>query len=319
MKPGDRSANRSPVTRNPARTCAGSAGGTLAVAELIQTHAAAITAGVTADTSTARVGPRTGDSPARYVGRVIDQLHALHASVERLRSIVESLDPIQLSAPAYPSEWTIADTLSHLGSGAVIMRATLDAIVSGIPVAPGYSQTVWDEWNAKSPADQAAGVVGADHALLERAEALTESQRASLQFPFGPMTVSVPEALGMRLNEHAVHTWDVEVMLDPAAVLSEGSSRVILGSLPMIARFAAKDDGVARSVTVRTSEPTKEFVLATGAGSVSLHPGAGDGPVVEMPAESFVRLVYGRLDTDHTPAALDPAEIASLRPLFPGL
>ncbi|MCU1502151.1 MAG: hypothetical protein JWM12_1505 [Ilumatobacteraceae bacterium] len=249
---------------------------------------------------------------------MIEQLHALHASVERLRGIVESLAPSQLTQAAYPSEWTIADTLSHLGSGAVIMLATLDAVVSGRPVADGFNQSVWDEWNAKSPADQAAGVVAADHALLERVGALTEEQQASLQFPFGPMSLGLPEALGMRLNEHALHTWDVEVVLDPTAVLSEQSARVILGSLPMIARFAAKDDGVERNVTIRTSEPSQQFVLVTGAGSVSLIPGVGDGPIVELPAESFVRLVYGRLDAGHTPADIDAAKIAALRPLFPG-
>jgi hypothetical protein len=102
-------------------------------------------------------------------------------------------------------------------------------------------------------------------------------------------------------------------------VLSEQSSEVILGSLPMIVQFAAKDDGVARNITIDTSEPTRQFVLTTGAGSVSLIPGAGHGPTVDLPAESFIRLVYGRLDTDHTRATIDAATIAALRPLFPGL
>ncbi|MCU1397381.1 MAG: hypothetical protein JWN62_490 [Acidimicrobiales bacterium] len=247
-----------------------------------------------------------------------DQLHALHASAERLRAIVESLDATQLTERAYPAEWTIADTLSHLGSGAVIMRSGLEAAVSGTPVADGFNQSVWDEWNAKSPAEQAAGVIAADHAFLERASALTEDQIATVKFPFGPMSLGLPEALGMRLNEHAMHTWDVEVVLDPSAVLSEQAAGVVLAALPMIARFAAKDDGVARDLTIRTSDPTHEFALTTGDGSVSLTPGAGDGPVVELPAESFARLVYGRLDVDHTPAGIDAATVASLRPIFSG-
>ena len=247
---------------------------------------------------------------------MVDQLHALHASAERLRGIVESLEPSQLTDPAYPREWTIADTLSHLGSGAVIMRATLDAVVSGAPLAEGFNQSVWDEWNAKSPADQAAGVVVADRAFLERVEALTDDERASLQFPFGPMTLGLAEALGMRLNEHAVHTWDVEVVLDPTAVIPEQSAEVILGSLPMIARFAAKDDG--DGATSRSDQPTCPAVPRDDRRRErALTPGAGDGPAVELPAESFVRLVYGRLDADHTPADVDAAAIAALRPLFP--
>ncbi len=247
-----------------------------------------------------------------------DQLHALHASVERLRAIVESLEPGQLTAPAYPSEWTIADTLSHLGSGAVIMRSTLEAVVSGTPVPDGFNQSVWDEWNAKTPADQATGVVASDHAFLEAVGALTDEQRATLVFPFGPMQLGLAEALGMRLNEHALHTWDVEVVLDPEAVVPDQAAGVMLGSLPLIARFAAKDDGVERNVTVRTSDPTHEFILASGSGSVSLTPGAGEGTIIDLPAESFVRLVYGRLDETHTPVGIDADAVAGLRPLFPG-
>jgi uncharacterized protein (TIGR03083 family) len=247
-----------------------------------------------------------------------DQLHALQASVERLRGIVESIQPEQLTDPAYPTEWTIADTLSHLGSGAVIMTATLDAAVTGTPLAEGFNQSVWDEWNAKSPADQAAGVVAADRAFLERVATLSDEERSSVQFPFGPMTLDLPGALGMRLNEHALHTWDVEVVLDPAAVIPEQSAEVVLESLPMLVRFAGKDDGVMRNLTIQTSHPAGQFVVTSGAGSVALALGTGDGAPVELPAESFVRLVYGRLDVDHTPAEIDAEAITALRLLFPG-
>jgi hypothetical protein len=169
-----------------------------------------------------------------------------------------------------------------------------------------------------SPADQAAGVIAADHAFLERVGALTPEQQAGVQFPFGPMMLDPAEALGMRLNEHAMHTWDVEVVLDPSAVLSEQSASVMLQTLPIIVGFAAKDDGVVRELTIRTSEPTHELVLTSGDGSVSLSTGAGHGPLVDLPAEAFVRLVYGRLDVDHTPAGIDVDTIGALRPLFPG-
>lgn len=51
-----------------------------------------------------------------------DHVDVLGASVERLRGIVEELDPAQLEMPADPTKWTIADVLSHLGSGAVILQ-----------------------------------------------------------------------------------------------------------------------------------------------------------------------------------------------------
>ena len=54
--------------------------------------------------------------------QMTDQLEVLRTSVARLGATVERLGPGQLAAPAYPAEWTIADVLSHLGSGAVIFQ-----------------------------------------------------------------------------------------------------------------------------------------------------------------------------------------------------
>ena len=40
---------------------------------------------------------------------------------------------------------------------------------------------------------------------------------------------------------------------------------------------------------------------------------------LRLPAEAFVRLLYGRLDEAHTPAAESAGvELGELRPLFPG-
>ena len=53
---------------------------------------------------------------------------------------------------------------------------------------------------------------------------------------------------------------------------------------------------------------------------MSLTPGASSGsPDLELPAEALIRLVYGRLDPDHTPAVADPALLDELRGVFPGV
>ena len=39
---------------------------------------------------------------------------------------------------------------------------------------------------------------------------------------------------------------------------------------------------------------------------------------VEIPAEAFVRLIYGRLDEEHTPAEVTGDVVNSLRTVFPG-
>jgi hypothetical protein len=71
-------------------------------------------------------------------------------------------------------------------------------------------------------------------------------------------------------------------------------------------------------VDLLTTEPARTFVLSVGE-QVTLQPSAaaGSDPVV-LPAEALLRLVYGRLDPDHTPAGVDDPRMATLRGVFPG-
>jgi hypothetical protein len=49
-----------------------------------------------------------------------------------------------------------------------------------------------------------------------------------------------------------------------------------------------------------------------------LAPGASGEPDLEIPAEGLIRLVYGRLDPDHTPPIGGSADLDALRRVFPG-
>jgi hypothetical protein len=69
------------------------------------------------------------------------QLEALRASVGRLRAIVEPLDDAALGTQAYPSKWTVAQVLSHMGSGAVIMHRRLDDGLEGESVPDDFPPT----------------------------------------------------------------------------------------------------------------------------------------------------------------------------------
>jgi hypothetical protein len=55
---------------------------------------------------------------------------------------------------------------------------------------------------------------------------------------------------------------------------------------------------------------------------VSLTPGDSDGTAatVTLPAEALIRLVYGRLDPDHTPAevSVSGVDLNALRAVFQG-
>jgi uncharacterized protein (TIGR03083 family) len=249
-----------------------------------------------------------------------DQLKALHSSVAHLRAVVERLTPADLDRRAYPAEWSIGDVISHIGSGAVILARHFDDIVESRAADESFNQSVWDEWNAQSPATQVANALIADAALMERLESLPDSRRESFRFPMGPFNLDFAGFVGLRLNEHVIHTWDVEVTIDPAATLPIDEAGVVADNLAMIVRFAGKASGHVRAWHVRTIDPPRNFMLSFGPDSLELSSGTPEDPVdLEIPAESFVRLVYGRLDPDHTPSGFDERDLDELRRAFPGI
>jgi uncharacterized protein (TIGR03083 family) len=248
-----------------------------------------------------------------------EPLAALHESATRLHRMVEGFDPQQLRQSAYPTEWTIADVLSHIGSGAVILGRRLDDIVNGLETDPASSQSTWDEWNAKPPEAQAADALAADTALLNSLDAVGDEQRANFQFAMGPFNLDFVGLVMLRLNEHVLHTWDIEVVGDPATVLPDGATRVVIDGLGMVARFAGRPSGSERVVRVRTTEPDRGFTLTLGTDSFEMTPSEPDTQAdFELPAEAFIRLVYGRLDPDHAPRVANDAVLDELRKAFPG-
>ena len=77
------------------------------------------------------------------------RLQELRRSSDRLRALVTPLDDDALESQAYPTEWSIAQVLSHIGSGAVIVQRRLDDGLAGRPFPDALAPGVWDTWNAK--------------------------------------------------------------------------------------------------------------------------------------------------------------------------
>jgi uncharacterized protein (TIGR03083 family) len=249
-----------------------------------------------------------------------DPLTTLQASSARLRDLVEGLDAGQLEASAYPSEWSIAQVLSHLGSGAVIGRRALEDGLAGAPTPEDFAPSTWDLWNAKSPAQQANDGLAADRALVERYASLTEDERARVKVVLGPMLLDFETTVAFRLNEHVLHTWDVAVALDPTSTLPADAAAAVVENLEPISRFAGRTTGSGRAFSIVTTDPPHGFVVELGADAVTITRGEPPAePHLVLPAEAFIRLVYGRLDPDHTPAFEgDDAALDELRRAFPG-
>jgi len=249
-----------------------------------------------------------------------NELAALRASVGRLHQLCRGLDDAELEAQSYCREWSIADVLSHLGSAGVIMRSRLEDALAGRATPDDFAPSVWDEWNAKPARAKADDALVADEAVLEALEAVGTPDRTRLTFPMGPVTFDFDQFASARVNEHALHTWDIEVVFDDRAQLPHDATAVVVDNLGLVARFTGRPTGAVRDVVVGTTDPAREFTIGLAVDAVDLSAGgSGRAPDLVLPAEAFCRLVYGRLDAAHTPSVTgDAAVLDPLRSVFPG-
>jgi uncharacterized protein (TIGR03083 family) len=249
-------------------------------------------------------------------------IEALRHSHDTLRAVVARVGAGQLERRSYASEWSIAQVLSHLGSQAEIFGLFLDAALSGQdPPGQEVFPPVWEAWSAKSPQAQAADALRADEAITERFESLDAGQRGRLRLRVFGMDLDAAGLARMRLGEHAVHTWDIAVVLDPAATLNADAVTLLVDTLGLLAARTAKPGGQQRRLRVSTTSPVRHYMLDIG-DTVTLTPTDGGGvrPELALPAEALVRLVYGRLDPAHTPPVETwNVDLDELRQVFPGL
>jgi uncharacterized protein (TIGR03083 family) len=253
----------------------------------------------------------------------------LRRSHDNLASLVEPMTPDDVRGQSYDRDWTNAQVLSHLGSGAEIALMMLPgALGEGPPASRDAFPAVWDVWNAKSPDDQAADALATDEKHVQRLEQLTDEELASARMDFLGMQLDATGIIRLRLGEHVLHTWDLAVMLDPATTVQADAVDLLIDNVPQfLAPRLGKPLPEPFRVRITTTEPARDYLLSSDESvSVVNWPGeseaSGDGdvPHVVMPAEALLRLSYGRLDADHTPASVsaDPEVLDRLRAIFPG-
>jgi uncharacterized protein (TIGR03083 family) len=250
---------------------------------------------------------------------------ALRTSHERLASALEHFDDDHVGDPSYDDDWTVAQVASHLGSGAEIFSLLLDAGLRHQP-APGAEQfqVVWQRWNTQSDAQQCQDALRSDASFLDRLSRLTSDEWAHWRLDFLGAEQTLTELLRLRLGEHAVHTWDIAVVLDTAASLPLGATTLILDDLPRLVERVGKGTREPVTVHVVTRQPDREFVLQVATDTARLMPDTSSSATtasLRLPSEAFVRLIYGRLDPDHTaPGSVqaDGVALDTLRDAFPG-
>ena len=249
----------------------------------------------------------------------------LRQSHDRLASLAEAISADFLTHISYADAWTVAQVFSHIGSGAEISLLMLEAALGGPPADPDAMPAIWDTWDAKTPPRQAADCVSADDAHVQRLEGLTDAELAGISYGVWGMTLDAAGLIRLRLSEHAVHTWDVAVVVDPEAVVAPGAVELLVPQLTFLAERTGRTEAGPLRVRLRGTHPVVDFLLDVS-GQVTLVPwpagGAEADGEIATTTEGLLRLSYGRHDAGHTPPVRvsGPADLLDrTRAVFPGI
>jgi len=249
-------------------------------------------------------------------------ISVLREQQNHLAAAVEPFSAGQLRSQSYHS-WTIAEVLSHLGSQAEFFTGWLEAGLSG--AEPGGQETmrlVWDAWEARTPEQQATDSILENERLVQRFESLNQEELDRFHLSFFGMELSSADLVRLRLSEFALHSWDIEVALNSSAVLPATAVDLLIDSLDQIASRGGKPQEKSFQIRVRTSEPGRDFVLTVQEKVLleSFEQQSVDGEV-GIPSEAFIRLLYGRMDANHTPEVRVTGHVTlgDLRSVFPGI
>ena len=252
---------------------------------------------------------------------------ALRSGHDSLAALVTLLSDDDLARPSAAAEWDISQVLSHLGSGAEIGQATLNAALGDVKPDSGmdFARSVWARWDAAGRRERADGFLRENAALTKLYESLAPRDDLRIDMGFLPAPVDLATAGRFRLNELTLHSWDVRAGLEPAATLAPDA---IAHLAPVVGRMAGRFgrpgplNGTKAVIRVTTTAP--DLVLALHLGdeiSVSVDDALNPDGALALPAEAWVRLVTGRLGPAHTPAgvtAAGAADLDLLRKVFPG-
>ena len=160
-------------------------------------------------------------------------VEALRSEYEQLARYLRALDADGLAAPSACEGWTAADVAAHLAWNARLYVRSLDMGLAGgapPPAPPGgvvakiTSDFVRDrsiEVRKKLGDDVLDSFEEHNARFIDMLDDLDPAVRDTLTVPFLDFTYPLRRLIGQRINEVALHSWDVRSPADPQAALIE--------------------------------------------------------------------------------------------------
>jgi hypothetical protein len=183
------------------------------------------------------------------------RIAALRRSHDDLVRFVDDFDERLLETGSGAADWTVAQVLGHLGSGAEIAYGTLRAALAGGP-APDRETLVpiWERWNALLPLDALAAFRQSDERLVAEYEGLDEATLDDLRIDLGflPAPIDVATAASVTPAQHtkASRSMSPEHAVEPSPPVAgcspAGTPALPLSSAQVIVSWKTRP--LARSV-----------------------------------------------------------------------
>jgi len=253
------------------------------------------------------------ESPTPYI-------EALQASYNRLCDLVVGADQETLEGPSGCATWSLAQLLSHLGSGAEIFAATLDMFAaSGTTPDISVNEEIWARWNALNSVTQARRWHEVDGALIERLRGGRQELDRFTTTLFGFYPADGAGFVRLRLGEHALHLFDVEVITNPDAIILDSAASLLVAHFANFASFLGHPESIAPttplSLVIELATMQRSYHLHVS-DTVTVAPSPASKGDLTMSAEGFIRLITGR--THHGRRVGNTANFLTLTKLFPG-
>ncbi len=253
-----------------------------------------------------------------------ERVEILRQEVEAFKRRAAALSRADWEKPSACVGWTVADVVAHLVGQAFALTVSrgLQGDYSPPPGAPAVAVHNEDEFarNIFQRAFNTRAEAG-DRLMETLAERLDEAVRVfdtvgpdqwenQCYWPPGPEPVRV--MLDMRISELSMHAWDVCSRFDADYRLSDGATRVLMGTVTRAARRAFRPEpGLERPQTIRFvigSPVAAAYDLVFSAEGAALRDsqdgrGANADATFRCDGETYVMVMYGRLTASEAMAS----------------
>lgn len=261
-------------------------------------------------------------------------MSALKREYQTVIQDVESRPSSYVEQDSYCANWKNYQVISHLGSGAELFQKSLETALDGKEaVTPEGRQAVWGHFDSLAPEAVYPEFRDRMDKLMAYLEALPDSKHNEI-IPTFAGNLPLPRALLTRLNEVALHVWDIQVKHNPKLTLNDESAALLLpmvvDRLPNRAKREGLDELHGSPVSFDLSgAASRQFTLSPGAEQASVEDGLASNALftVKMSAEAFERMVAGRqpiqdaVTSGQAQVSANPANMGaypSLNKIFPG-